>query len=395
MHDDQLRDLLGRATAGAPDEDLTQVAWDAGLRRARRQQWTVGWLGAVAGVAAIVGAWSLGGGSTGASPGPADGGGVDDMAITSTPPGQELVPYRVVFEVTEGEARPDGPVEEWGDVAGVTVQAVEMSVETGEGTARSDHHLSLIGLGGPMTFETDGTLLSSNGCLPLRWPGAGIEDGVLVTQGVPSGLAEYDEGCQPGFPNPEDVLLYEGKWGSDNRPTSTRAALTWEDGALVASGTLMEGDILYPSTSDSGAGPRYLSLVEVPPGELSSIDDLPSTNETHPPSGTTESLEGTWYLLDLRGVEAEPATGPTLTFDGESWTVEACGLRHSAPGTVVDGAITIEGAWTVDTIERSSGCVDLPWQDLTTWETLLEAGPTTLMLEDGRYAGFTLEGELP
>ncbi|WP_151525609.1 hypothetical protein [Serinicoccus kebangsaanensis] len=395
MRDDELKDLLGRATAGAPRDDLTAASWEIGRRRARRQSWTVGSLGAVAGVAAIVGAWSLGGGSTDAFPGPAENGGVDDTAVTSAPPGQELVPYRVVFEVVEGQARPDGPVDEWADVDDVTAQPVEMRVETEDGTATSDHGLSTIGLGGPFTFEPGGGMVTSNGCRTVRWSGVSIEDGLLRPDGIPTAEGGMDEECQTGYPNPEAVMMYEGAVGSDLRATTRSPSLRWESGTLVAEGRLMEGDILQVHVSDSGSGLRVLQLVGVPPEELDSLDDLPSTSAVRPMAGTPESLEGTWYLVDLRGIEPEPVTGPALSFDGEVWSVESCGVRHSASGDLVDGVITIEGDWVVETIAGSTTCPEVPWQDLHTWEAFLEGSPTTLMLDDGRYDGVVLEGELP
>lgn len=394
MPDDDLKDLMGRVAQGAPEEDLTAVSWADGRRRARRQTWTVGSLGGIAAAAAVVGAWSLGGGSTGALPGPAVDGGVDDAAVTSTPPEQELVPYRVVFKVTEGEARPDGPVDDWSDLAGVTVQASELAIETEEGVARAGNPLSPLGLGGPMTFEPGGGVVSSNGCQTARWAQADIVDGVLRTEGMAFLQDEVVEDCQPGYPYPEALMLDESTIGSDQRPTTTPADLRWEGGDLVATGTTMVGAVLMPTTADSGAGRRWMNLADVPPERLSSRADLPATEETHPPASTPMTVEGTWYLLDLRGIQAEPTTGPVLRFDGDTWSVETCGVRHSAPGTVVDGAISIKGPWVVEAVD-GRGCPDLPWQDLTTWERFLDAGPTTLLLEDGEHRGLVLEGELP
>lgn len=398
MHDDQLRDLLGRATAGAPDEDLTQVAWDAGLRRARRQQWTVGWLGAVAGVAAIVGAWSLGGGSTGASPGPADGGGVDDMAVTSTPPGQELVPYRVVFEVIEGEARPDGPVEEWADVAGVTLQATEVTVRTDDGVVSAEYPVTPLVLGGPVTLRADGSASSEAECGTVQYAGGsvGTDGRVRLELRGPANVPE--DGCSHrGGTGPADLLtgMHGTMTGSDLRQVGTEATLRWEDGLLVATGKVMHDVALPEAYTDEGPGQRTVLLAEVPQSELESMEDFPGSAGVEPAPGTPESVVGEWHVLDLRGVEPATAEGPTLSFDGESWTVRACGEELSADGSLIDGTIAVTGTWSTSTVQEESPCPALPWQDLETWRQLLEAQPAIVVHGEGTYRGLMILGDLP
>lgn len=398
MYDDELADLLGRATAGGPQDDLTATAWHDGRRRARRQSWTVGSLGAVAGVTAIVGAWSLGGGSTDAAPGPADSGGVDDMAVTSIPPGQEMVPYRVVFEVTGGVARPDGPVEEWSDVAGVTLQATEVTVETDDGLVSAAHRVTPLVLGGPVSFRADGSATSGGDCSTMEYAGGAISaDGLLTLDNVGFVDAPEEECQSRGGTGPADLItgMHGTMTGSELRRVGTEATLTWDDGALVATGEVMHEIVLPPSYTDEGPGQRTVMLAEVPQSELRSMDDFPSSDGVEPEPGTGDAVTGEWHVLDLRGLEPAEEPGPTLSFDGEQWSILACGLEISAEGTVIDGEVVVTGPWTNATVDADADCPTAPWKNLDTWQQFLDAEPQVLMLEEGRYRGLMLLGELP
>ena len=114
-----------------------------------------------------------------------------------------------------------------------------------------------------------------------------------------------------------------------------------------------------------------------------------------PEPGTGDAVTGEWHVLDLRGLEPAEEPGPTLSFDGEQWSILACGLEISAGGTLDQGNVAITGPWSNRSVDPDAGCPSAQWQDLETWQQFLDAEPQVLMLEEGRYRGLMLLGELP
>ncbi|WP_022925885.1 hypothetical protein [Serinicoccus marinus] len=350
MHNDELKDLLERATTGAPGEDLTEAAWRDGRRRARRHSWSVGSLGAVAGVAAVVAAWSLGGGSTDASPGPAESGGVDDTAVTSIPPGAEMVPYRVVFEVVEGEPRPDGPVDSWADVEEVVASPTEFVVEGPRGIISTDW-ASPLRLGGPINFTEPETMTLEVDCFTMVF-----EDVTFTEKGR---IASPEI----GRPAVDSCLGYNGVTPVTALATDPEASLSWAGGKLELTG---HEDLLSLDDASEELEESVL-LANVPPTELTALQGA-SLEPGGPPD--IERVIGEWWVVDTRWLEPQ-GDAARMRFDGERLTITACGRALSAPAVLVGTQLRIEDDWESPTGSHAAaatagqpGCPSSAWQNL-------------------------------
>jgi hypothetical protein len=374
---DDVKQLLQRGAAGAPADDLTWVAWAGGRRRARVRAWSVGSVGAAASVAAVVAAWSLGGGQASPPPSPAD-----DASSTSDPTAQGPR-YRITYDVVEGKALPDGDVQSWDQLAGTRLEPVEFTVTTEHGVSSAEYPGPL-GLGGPIEFRTDHEVVISDGCRLFTYTDVQIRDSQLVPgRAWPRGEPVAD--CERSDPTqPNEVLMVPGedavRRGSGNLPR-----LAWSKGQLVASGTV-DPQIVAPHVSfpkDAGAdGPTALTFARVPQTDLEDVYLF--SNDRRPAEGTEQSVIGPWYLVDQRGLQPYNG-GPELHFNGDEWTVIVCSMELTVPGDVQDGRIVVHEPWTVTEREHEFGpdevpteqeCPNMPWQNPEAWESLLEASPT-------------------
>lgn len=390
--DQALQELLGRGTYGAPDDDLLAVAWSTGRGRARRRAWTTGAGAVAAGMLAVGAAWSLGGGSAQTGPAPADSPAAttagdaatqDAVMVTSAGPAPVMAPYRVVFEVVEGEPRPDGPVDDWDDLAGTGLQPVVFEVTTSEGTA-SAAYPGPLGLGDAWVFGTDGRVVVPISCTEATYEAGVRPDGTLVLQRA---VVEEAQTCSsPGRGlDPSWALATMPTSHTGRAPTflATWPTLAWTEGQLVATGTIDESRLLIPELTEEVPGEKLLLLSQVPQAELAEIPFVSGWDPESPPPGVgPQEAEGTWHLLDERGLA--PVEGaPSLTFDGSSWTVTVCGQSRRAPGSLEDGTIRLSGEFRDAQTSAQVACPDVPWQDLGAWESLLAAEPLLTSSEDG------------
>lgn len=390
--DQALRELLGRGTYGAPDDDLLGVAWTAGRGRARRRAWTTGAGAVAAGALAVGAAWSLGGGSAQTGPAPADSATAttavdpasqDAVMVTSAGPAPEMAPYRVVFNVVEGESRPDGPVDAWDDLDGTTLQPEVFEVSTSEGTA-SAAYPGQLDLGGAWVFGADGTVVVPISCTEATYAADVRPDGTLVLR---EHVVEEAQRCSSpgGGVDPAWTMALMPTSHTGRAPTfvATWPTLTWTEGRVVATGTIDESMLFIPELTQEVPGEKLLLLSQAPQTEL---DEMPFVSgwdpESPPPGVRPQEAEGRWHLLDERGLA--PVDGaPSLTFDGSSWTVTVCGQSRRAPGSLEDGRIRLSGDFQDAQATASAPCPDVPWQDLGAWESLLSAEPLLVRSEDG------------
>lgn len=196
---DDLKQLLRQGAAGAPADDLTSAAWSGGRRRARVRAWSVGGVGAAASVAAVVTAWSLGGGQAGPLP-PAD-----DASSTNGPTTQGPR-YRITYDVVQGQAQPDGSVESWDQLAGTELEPVDFTVTTEHGVS-SAKYPGPLGLGGPIEFGADHELVISDGCTKFTYQHVDVRNSRLVPgPSWPTGKQVAD--CERTDPaQPRDLLM--------------------------------------------------------------------------------------------------------------------------------------------------------------------------------------------
>lgn len=371
----EIRALLRHGTHGAPDEDLTFVAWHQGRRRARTRAWSVGTLAAAASTAVFVTALSLGGGDVPIHL-PAD-----DAARTSSPP-LRMADYRIVFEVVVGSPADDGTVTSWEELAGLELDPVELTVDTSHGTS-SAAHPGRLALGGRVTLGADHSLIVDDGCATQTFPGTDVVESRIVA-GTPTVVEREEPEClYPSSLEPVDFLLRSP--GTVPGQTATTDAsgpvLAWEDGQLVVTGALPEQAVVPPPALPRSDGPSFIFLTRSAPTELEALPFLARDPEVVP--AETESLLGSWFLVDQRGLEPSDE-GPRMHFDGETWTVDLCGHTMSAPGDVVAGRIRLTEPWTVDrrpgaapdpATASEDECPDLPWQDPAAWEDLFDEDP--------------------
>lgn len=389
-----IKEMLRRGGVGAPAEDLTFVAWAGGRRRSRTRVWSLAGAGAAASAAAIATAWSLGGGEVSA-PLPAD-----DASITSAPvaAGQD---YRIIFDVVQGEPGPDGPVGGWEELAGVELEPVVFTVDTSHGVA-SAANPGLLDLGGPVTVTADQAIVVSDGCSVETYTDATLSAGLLQSgMGLPT--RERGSDCQPTAAiQPGDLLLNlpDVSISSDNARAASLPTLAWADGQLAVTGTVVEELVIPPAGLPKETGPTALTLASVPPEQLKDLSVVNPQASLMP--GTAELVQGTWYLLDQRGV-APALDGPVLQYDGTTWTVDLCRQELHAPGDLADGNVRITGAWSTEEIHSTAGtedtkteqnCPNLPWQEPSAWQNLLDSSPRILVQHESqeRPAAMTLEG---
>ncbi|GAA4883438.1 hypothetical protein [Serinicoccus chungangensis] len=394
-HDyDEIKDLLRRGAVGAPAEDLTFVAWAGGRRRSRTRVWSLTGAGAAASAAAIATAWSLGGGEVSAPP-PAD-----DAAITSAPvaDGQD---YRIVFDVLQGEPGPDGPVSGWQELAGVELEPVDFTVDTSHGLASATNP-GMLDLGGPVSVTADHAVVVSDGCSVQTYTDATLSAGLLQA-GMSLPTRQQGTDCQPTAAiHPGDLLLNlpDVSISSDNARAASLPRLAWADGQLLVTGTVVEELIIPSAGLPKETGPTVLTLTSIPPEQLEDLSLVNPQQGLIP--GTAEVVQGTWYLLDQRGV-APVQDGPVLRYDGTTWTVDLCRQELHAPGDLIDGNVTITGAWSTEEVDATAGiddaqteqnCPNLPWQEPSAWQHLLDSGPRILIQPESqeRPARILLEG---
>ncbi|WP_298891727.1 hypothetical protein [uncultured Serinicoccus sp.] len=389
--DDGIRDLLRRGAVGAPVDDLTFAAWARGRSRSRTRVWSMAGAGAAASAAALATVWSLGGGET-IRPIPAD-----DASNTSAPAAARQ-DYRVVFDVVDGQPGTNGPVSGWDQLAGLELEPVAFTVDTSHGTSSAANR-GLLGLGGRVSVTADHSFVVTDGCSVETYPGLDVTAGAL-RPGATLPMRSDDPDCDPAPPlQPRDVLLILPTMGStsDGAPAATAPGLAWVEGQLVVTGQVDE-DFIIPTTSlPQESGPTILHFASVPQHQVE--DDV----LLDPPSGsvpdTANPLEGTWYLLDQRGVAPETTGGPSLTFDGDTWTVALCRHELRATGDLADGTINITGPWavvdqaaTTDTPGEPTeqNCPNLPWQQPAAWQNLLDNEPQILLEPDSEEQPATM-----
>lgn len=389
--DDGIRDLLSRGAVGAPVDDLTFAAWARGRSRSRARVWSMAGGGAAASAATLATVWSLGGGQA-SPPLPAD-----DASITSAPVAARQ-DYRVVFDVVDGQPGTNGPVSGWGQLAGLELEPVEFTVDTSQGTSSAAHQ-GLLGLGGHVSITADHSFVVSDGCSVETYPGLDVTAGAL-RPGATLPMRSDDPDCDPAPPRqPRDVLFILPRMAnaSDGAPVATVPGLSWVDSQLVVTGQVDEDFIIPPTSLPRESGPTILDFASVPQNQVEHAVLL------NPPSGpvpgTANRLEGTWYLLDWRGVAPETAGGPSLTFDGDTLTVTLCRHELRAPGDLADGTINITGPWVIEDKAASTetsgepteqNCPNLPWQQPAAWQNLLDTEPQVLRQPDSREQPATM-----
>lgn len=313
--------------------------------------------------------------------------------VTAPEPVPTWVPYRVAFDVVDGEARPDGYILDWPSVAGTTLTPAELTISTTEGVASAEYPGPL-GLGGPWVFGTEQTVVVPVSCTEAHHEATLQQGGVLALG--PSVVEEGEGPCEDDGPGLDAAWLLAIMPLSHAGPPSfqgTWPQLFWEDGQLVAVGHVDESVILVPELTPEVPGPKVLELSAVPQTELDQLPSVPGWDPAQPPaSATPDEVMGTiWHLLDHRGLEPQKGA-PALTFDGSSWSVTVCGQTRSAPGALEDGVITLDGAFADAGSVAGAPCPEQPWADLAAWETFLASEPLVVPATDGEVRSIALAG---